>query len=155
MIGQELTKKKRIRAGHKSSVTRIITQVKETLEVADWNAAKLKQHLQLLTGKQDIPNKLDVEILEALETEDKITGEIELVGIFNENVTMTIINLETTLGEQQSDAPSQAQTRDRNKFSQENGARPETPNSRDTHEGTTSLPASPSPYKFVSDAAED
>ena len=146
MNAQELTKKKRIRAGHKSSVNRIIAQVKETLEADDWNAAKLKQHLQLLKGKQDILNKLDAEILEGLETEDEITGEIEQADIFNENVAMTIIDLETALGEQQSDAPSQAQIRDQNnESSQENGARPETPNNRDTHDGTTSPPASPSP----------
>ena len=92
MSAQELTKNKRIRAGHKSSVTRIIAQVKETLEADDWNAAKLKQHLQLLQGKQNILNKLDAEILEGLETEDEITGEIELADIFKENVAMTIID---------------------------------------------------------------
>lgn len=95
MSAQELTKKKRIRAGHKSSVTRIIAQVKETLEEDDWNAAKLKQHLQLLQGKQDILNKLDAEILEGLETEDEITGEIEQADIFKENIAITIIDSKT------------------------------------------------------------
>ncbi|KAL5497136.1 hypothetical protein EMCRGX_G013555 [Ephydatia muelleri] len=149
MSAQELTKKKRIRVGHKSSVTRIIAQVKETLEEDDWNAAKLKQHLQLLQGKQDILNKLDAEILEGLETEDEITGEIEQADIFKENIAMTIIDLETALGKQQNDAPTQAQTRDRNDESaQVHGSRPETPNNRDVREGTplsvTPSPSSPS-----------
>ena len=123
MSVQELTKKKRIRAGHKSSVTRFIAQVKEALETGDWNAAKLKQHLQLLQGKQDILNKLDAEILEGLETEDEITGEIEQADIFKENGVTTIIDLETALGEQHNDTPLQIQTRE---SSRENGARPET-----------------------------
>ena len=149
MSAQELTKKKRIRAGHKLSVTLIIAQVKETLEVDDWNAAKLKLHLQLLQGKQDILNKLDAEILEGLETEDEITGEIEQADIFKENIAMTIIDLETALGKQQNDAPTQAQTRDRNDESaQVHGSRPETPNNRDVREGTplsvTPSPSSPS-----------
>ena len=55
MSGQEMAKKTRIRADHKASVTRIIAQVKEILGVADWNAAKLKQQLQLLKGKMDPP----------------------------------------------------------------------------------------------------
>ena len=167
MSVQELTKKKRIRAGHKSSVTRFIAQVKETLKTGDWNAAKLKQHLQLLQGKQDILNKLDAEILEGLETEDEITGEIEQADIFKENVAMTIIDLETALGEQHNDTPlqiqtressrengarpeTQVQTRDRNdESSRENDARPETPNNRDIREGTprSVTPSSSSPSR--------
>ncbi|KAL5475335.1 hypothetical protein EMCRGX_G025132 [Ephydatia muelleri] len=109
----------------------------------------MKQHLQLLQGKQDILNKLDAEILEGLETEDEITGEIEQADIFKENIAMTIIDLETALGEQQNDAPMQAQTRDRNDESaQVHGSRPETPNNRDVREGTplsvTPSPSSPS-----------
>ena len=62
---------------------------------------------------------------------------------------MTIIDLETALGKQQNDAPTQAQTRDRNDESaQVHGSRPETPNNRDVREGTplsvTPSPSSPS-----------
>ena len=69
MHRQELTKKNRSQVIH--------AYVKETLDVADWNVAKMnvakmKQHLQLLKGKQNI-----TEILKGLETEDEITGEIE------------------------------------------------------------------------------
>ena len=79
--------------------------------------------------KQDILNKLDAEILEGLETEDEITGEIEQADIFKENIAMTIIDLETALGKQQNDAPTQAHTRDRNDESaQVHGSRSETPN---------------------------
>ena len=83
----------------------------------------MKHHLQFLKGKQGILDKLDAETLERLETEDEITGEIEQADIFKENVAMTIIDLETALGEQENDAPSQAQTQDRNdEPPQENGA---------------------------------
>ena len=50
---------------------------------------------------------------------------------------MTIIDLKTALGKQQNDAPTQAQTRERNDESaQVHGSRPETPNNRDVPEGT-------------------
>eukprot|EP00731_Ephydatia_muelleri_P036143 Em0205g6a len=79
--------------------------------------------LNFLKGKQGILDKLDAETLERLETEDEITGEIEQADIFKDNVAMTIIDLETALGEQENDAPSQAQTQDRNdEPPQENGA---------------------------------
>ena len=100
----------------------------------------MKQHLQLLQGKQDILNKLDAEILEGLETEDEITGEIEQADIFKENVAMTIIDLETALGKQQNDALKQTQTRDgNNESAQVHGSRPETPNNRDVREGQLPL----------------
>ena len=49
MQRQELTKKNRSQVIH--------AHVKETLDVADWNVAKMKQHLQLLKGKQNIPER--------------------------------------------------------------------------------------------------
>ena len=64
MSEQEVTKMKQIQAGHKSSITRFIAQVKEAPESTEWNAAKLKQHLQSLKGKLEIIEKLDAQILE-------------------------------------------------------------------------------------------
>ena len=73
-MGEELTKKKRIRAGHRASVTRIIAQVQQALESEELNSSKLKQQLQTLREKVDVLRKLDSDILSALETEEDITG---------------------------------------------------------------------------------
>ncbi|KAL5515912.1 hypothetical protein EMCRGX_G001157 [Ephydatia muelleri] len=101
------------------------------MESTEWNAAKLKQHLQLLKGKLEIIEKLDAQILESLETEDEITGEIEQADIL-----LPMTDLETALREQKNDAPSQSWTaQDRtDEPRQENGARPGTSDSRDTRD---------------------
>ncbi|KAL5503389.1 hypothetical protein EMCRGX_G010329 [Ephydatia muelleri] len=129
---------KLIRAGHKPSITQIIAQALES----SWNQPSgtrrncMKKHLQLLKGKLEIIEKLDAQILESLETEDEITGEIEKADILKESIAMTMIDLETALREQKNDAPSQSRTaQDRtDEPRQENGARPGTPDSRDTRE---------------------
>eukprot|EP00731_Ephydatia_muelleri_P007346 Em0003g1594a len=140
MTEQEVTKMKLIRAGHKPSITQIIAQALES----SWNQPSgtrrncMKKHLQLLKGKLEIIEKLDAQILESLETEDEITGEIEKADILKESIAMTMIDLETALREQKNDAPSQSRTaQDRtDEPRQENGARPGTPDSRDTREGS-------------------
>ena len=79
----------------------------------------------------EIIEKLDAQILESLETEDEITGEIEQADIL-----LPMTDLETALREQKNDAPSQSWTaQDRtDEPRQENGARPGTSDSRDTRD---------------------
>ena len=51
------TRKRRMRAGHESSVTRIIGQIDEAIEASD--AQKLRQFQQFLFKKSDILTQLD------------------------------------------------------------------------------------------------
>ena len=100
-MGEELTKKKRIRAGHRASVTRIIAQVQQALESEELNSSKLKQQLQTLREKVDVLRKLDSDILSALETEEDITGDIEQADIVKETLESTIFDLEAALTTQE------------------------------------------------------
>ena len=63
------TRKRRMRAGHRSSVslTRIIGQIDEAIETSD--ARKLRQFQQSLFKKSDILAQLDEELLNEVETE--------------------------------------------------------------------------------------
>ena len=99
-MGEKLTKKKRIRAGHRASVTRIIAQVQQALESEELNSSKLKQPLQTLCEKVDVLRKLDSDILSALETED-ITGDIEQADIVKETLESTIFDLDAALTTQE------------------------------------------------------
>ncbi|KAL5474873.1 hypothetical protein EMCRGX_G026896 [Ephydatia muelleri] len=99
-MGEKLTKKKRIRAGHRASVTRIIAQVQQALESEELNSSKLKQQLQTLREKVDVLRKLHSDILSALETED-ITGDIEQADIVKETLESTILDLDAALTTQE------------------------------------------------------
>ena len=59
------------------------------------------QNLSNISSYSNILKKLYTKILEGLETEDEITGEIEQVDIFKENIAKTIIDLKSALGEQE------------------------------------------------------
>ena len=100
-MGEELTKKKRIRAGHRALVTRIIAQVLQALEYKELNSSKLKQQLQTLREKVDVLRKLDSYILSALETEEDISGDIEQADIVKETLESTIFDLEAALTTQE------------------------------------------------------
>ena len=73
-MSEQVAKRKRIRAGHKSSTSRIIAQVSTTIESPQVNLAVLKRLAETLREKQAIITKLDAEILEAITEEDKIKG---------------------------------------------------------------------------------
>ena len=113
-MGEELTKKKRIRAGHRASVTRIIAQVQQALESEELNSSKLKQQLQTLREKVDVLCKLDSDILSALETEEDITGDIEQADIVKKTLESTIFDLEAALTTQEQNNSSTVQPTLRN-----------------------------------------
>ena len=66
MSESEEVKKKRIRAGHWASATRISTQAKENLESTEFDPAKMKQHVQFLKDKLRVISQLDAEIVDLL-----------------------------------------------------------------------------------------
>ena len=68
-----ITRKKRVRAGHRSSVTRIIGQLQNALNSDD--ARKLKQLKRSLNEKSSVLAKLDEELIDTTE-EEQLETEI-------------------------------------------------------------------------------
>ena len=80
--------------GHRSSVTRIISQLKNALESGD--RRKLRQIKQSLTEKSSILATLDREMIEV--TEDKqLESEIEQSDLIQEEISLALISIEETL----------------------------------------------------------
>ena len=96
-MSEEITKKKRIRAGHKASAARIIAQVKEGLATTERNVPRMDQQRQKLKMKYDDLRKLDSDILGSLESEDDIRNEIEQIDLFNDEIELTILLLDEAL----------------------------------------------------------
>ena len=99
-MSEEITKKKRIRAGHKASATKIIAQVKEGLHSTERNVPKLEQQRQKLKTKYDDLRKLDSDILDTLEAEDDILKEIGQTDLFNDEIELTILLLDEALSKE-------------------------------------------------------
>eukprot|EP00731_Ephydatia_muelleri_P005954 Em0003g202a len=96
---EEVKKKKRIRAGHRASATRISTQAKENLESTEFNPAQMKQHVQFLKDKLRVISQLDAEIVDLLQTEEETTREIEQSDTFKEGIELAMINFESAVAE--------------------------------------------------------
>ena len=76
-MSEKLTKKRRIRGGHKSSVTQEVGDIISAGRPAETDTKRLL-HLKLsLGGKLETLNQLDEEILDLLEDDTKIGEEIE------------------------------------------------------------------------------
>ena len=87
-------RKKRVRAGHRSSVTRIIGQLKNALESGD--TRKLRQIKQSLTEKSSILAALDRDIIEVTGVE-QIESEVEQSDLIQEEISLALISIEETL----------------------------------------------------------
>ena len=95
-------RKKRIRAGHKGSTTRIITQVYETLggergRLHGATLSRLRQYSEALKEKSDLLKRLDGEILELVK-EEELEEEIEQADVFSEKIQLALIELSDALG---------------------------------------------------------
>ena len=86
-----ITRKKRVRAGHRSSVARIIGQLQNVLNSA--NTLKLKQLKQSLNEKSSVLAKLDEELIDGTE-EEQLEAKIEQVDLVREDVSLAIITIE-------------------------------------------------------------
>ena len=104
-MSEQVAKRKRMRAGHKASTSRIIAQVTTTrdnisattIESPQVNLAVLKRMAENLREKQATIMKLNAEILEATTEEDEIKEEIEQADIYRERVELAIIDLESEI----------------------------------------------------------
>ena len=77
MSSEEINKKKRVRAGHRGSVTQTLTQVQGTLDAEERNTSKLSLALRTLKEKLAIICELDAAILDATVSEQDVYSEIE------------------------------------------------------------------------------
>ena len=97
-MSEGLAKKKRIRGGHRSSATRTITTVYETIESMLDRESVMTTLLQcklMLKEKLDTIKRYDDEILE-LVGDEEIENEIEQADIFNERVHRAIIIIDVS-----------------------------------------------------------
>ena len=97
-----LTRKKRVRGGHRASATRVISQADEAIRsglepgASGFNMAALKQYKLTLQEKLEILTRLDEEILEAVE-EEEVEEEIGHADVFKEKVRMAVFNIDTVI----------------------------------------------------------
>lgn len=89
-------RRKRIRAGHRGSVTRIIGQLQTTLALESADTRKLKQLKQSLIEKSGILAKLDEDLSETVEDE-QLEAEIEQADQIREEISLAVINIEESL----------------------------------------------------------
>ena len=97
-MGEELTRKKRVRGGHKASATRLVTKVEEM--VASEGPAdpfKLSQLGMNIKEKLEDIKVLDAEILK-LVGEGELEGEIAEADLFKEKIYFTLILIERASG---------------------------------------------------------
>ena len=88
-------RKKRVRAAHCGSVTRIISQLKDALNSAD--ASKLKQLKQSLINKSNnVLGRLDDELIEGVD-EEQLETEVEQADLITEKINLAIISIEEAL----------------------------------------------------------
>jgi len=100
-MAEEFARKRRQRAGHRSSAKRIISSVVDGLGGGDISQVreykiKLKQQKDSLQEKLNTLRQLDAEIL-ALVDEEEIEHEIERADLLEENVQLVIANIENAL----------------------------------------------------------
>ena len=94
---EAVSRKKRIHAGHRGSVTKTISQVYEALLDSEANSSKLGQQHLTLSKKLDVLKKLDEDILNAI-LEDNLEDEIEQADSFRDKIHLAIINIDKLLG---------------------------------------------------------
>eukprot|EP00731_Ephydatia_muelleri_P015565 Em0008g1285a len=94
---ENLVQKKRVRAGHRASTTRIIAQARENMEQEERNTAALTQQMTALKTKLDLLTALDAEILELTLNEDEIAQEIEHADTYKAQLQTMVFELEGAL----------------------------------------------------------
>ena len=94
--GEAIQHKKRVRAAHRGSVTRLLGQVDEMLASTD--VCRLKQLKQSLIDKLSVLSKLDDELIELVE-EDQLEAEVEQADLIKEKVEFAVISIEDVIGD--------------------------------------------------------
>ena len=87
-------RKRRIRATHRGSVTRLLGQIDETISASD--LPRLKQLKQALNGKIEVLSKLDDELIELVE-EDQLEAEVEQADLIREKINYAFITIDDAI----------------------------------------------------------
>ena len=94
---ETLGRRKKVRAAHRASVTRMIAQTQDLLGSEDGiEPTKLKQKREALAAKAELLNKLDADIVEAVD-EDELDEEIDSADTVRERIELAIIELDSAL----------------------------------------------------------
>ena len=90
----ELARKKRVRGGHKASVTKMLRKATDVIEADPHDAARLAQVKMSLQEKLAIIKGLDAEILDLVESEDAVMEEIEQSDAFKQDMYEVLVRIE-------------------------------------------------------------
>ena len=93
-MSEELSRKKRVRAGHRASATRMINKASSLLEDESPNLMTLSQLKLSLQEKLDVLKHLDEEILELVD-EDSVADEIQQSDGFKEQVYAIMVRVDS------------------------------------------------------------
>ena len=93
-MAEALVKRKRIRAGHRASATRIISEVEKTPSAEVPDNAKLVLLKLTLNEKLETLRKLDDDIVDLTEDETALEEEIGLADSFKECIYAAVINID-------------------------------------------------------------
>ena len=96
-MAEQLARKKRVRAGHRSSATKMIGQADEALKETEINFSKLKQQKKALEEKLNVLRRFDQEILDSLTEDEDYVEEIEQADACCGKLQLATIDLETAL----------------------------------------------------------
>ena len=100
-MSEGLTRKKRIRAGHKASATRMLTNINGLLSTLEpgptTDTSRLTQLKLSLQEKLETLRQYDSEILDLTE-EDQLVTEIEQADIFKEEIYTAITKIDKLVG---------------------------------------------------------
>ena len=152
-----LSRKKRVRAAHRASAKRMITQARDLLETrADGagvpNAQRLRQSRQALQAKVDLLAKLDEEIV-GLVGDDDLEEEIDQADRYREDIELAIIEIDSVTDDNGTDASHRSATPSESRDTDpgENSPEPELPPDPPGHGATSALadPLSTSPSRHL------
>ena len=93
MTTEGVTRKKRIRAGHEASATRMLTQIDTLLAEESPDLSKLSQLKLSLQEKLETIKLLDGEMLGLID-EEELTSEIEQADAFKEGIYTAVIKID-------------------------------------------------------------
>ena len=87
-------RKRRVRAAHRGSVTRLTSQLEHVLDSGD--ARQMKQLKQSLTDKLHVLSKLDDKLID-LVPDEQLEEEVQQADLIKERITLAIISLDDGL----------------------------------------------------------
>lgn len=95
--GAAISRKKKVRAAHRGSATRIMGQTYENLGSGEGpNLSRLRQQKVSLTEKLELLSKLDDELIEVV-TEEELEAEVEQADIVREKIRVCVNDIDQAL----------------------------------------------------------